>query len=76
MNIRYSVAVKINAFKIAVIMEQACSTEHLFAGNTLLVTPLLNQIAQSLPDPVRSLNISKLKNRGGLISRNLTTSEP
>ena len=45
MNIRYSVAVKINAFNVTVIMEHSCSTEHLLAGNTLLVTSLFNQIA-------------------------------
>ena len=68
MNIRYSVAVKINAFNVTVIMEHSCSTEHLLAGNTLLVTSLLNQCTQSLPDPVRCLDILKLKNRCGLIS--------
>ena len=63
----YTVTVKVHTFKVTVIVEHSCRTEHFLTGNTLLVTSLLDQRAQSLSNSVRSLDILYLKYGSRLI---------
>ena len=65
--IKMTVSIVIDSVNITV-TKRAGSTEHLFAGNSLLITALLNECADSLGDPLRLLYALDLKCRSRLIS--------
>ena len=60
--IKMTVTIVIDSVNITV-TKCARGTEHLFAGNSLLITALLNECADSLGDPLRLLYALDLKCR-------------